>query len=280
MTYYIKKQDNLYHLGIGIEILDSSNLATNSSKSNTVTLMWYYRLGRINVRYLTIMQTSAMVDGLPPVKPNLFICEGCILGKQSKSAYPVDPGTRATEVLASVDLDLCGPMHKSSLGEVLYFLLFIDDFSWYFHVYFLQKKSVGLSIFTQYKSLVENQTNHKILFFRFDNGGEFTSTNFNKFCKEFGIQRQFSNSYNPTQNGVSECKNRTLVEVARSMLKVANLPYSFWTEAIATICYLQNLSFTKALKNTTPHCLWTGTRPDLSHLRIFGCLAYTHIPAH
>ena len=71
----------------------------------------------------------------------------------------------------------------------------------------------------------------------------------------------------------------TLVESTRSMLQVVHFLNSFWAEAIATACYLCNLSYTKALNNMTLYQLWTGLHPNLSHLKVFGCLAYTHIPA-
>lgn len=86
-----------------------------------------------------------------------------------------------------------------------------------------------------------------------------------------------TNPYNPAQNGVSERKNRTLVEAAHSMLKAAQLPNEFWAEAINTACYLQNHSYTSALDNTTPIELWTGYKPNLSHLRTFGCKAFSYI---
>jgi len=98
------------------------------------------------------------------------------------------------------------------------------------------------------------------------------------YCTDEGIQRQLTNLYNHAQNGVSERKNRTLVESSCSMLKVAQLSNSFWAEALNTSCYLQNCSYTSTIDNVTPHELWIGLKSDLQHLRIFGCLAYAHLP--
>ena len=120
------------------------------------------------------MKNTDMVAGLPLIKSSLFLCDGCLLGKHQKSPYPTDPVTHATEVLALIHIDLCGPMNTSSLGGAYYFLLFIDNFSYYTHFYFLIKKSEVLEHFIVYKTLVENQTNKKILFLCSDNGGEFT----------------------------------------------------------------------------------------------------------
>src|SRR5205085_7829046 len=80
------------------------------------------------------------------------------------------------------------------------------------------------------------------------------------------------------QNGVSERKIRTVVERARTMLLEARLPERFWSEAIAAAVYILNRSPTKALTGKTPFEAWFGRRPNLSHLRRFGCDAYLHVP--
>ena len=80
--------------------------------------------------------------------------------------------------------------------------------------------------------------------------------------------------YTPEQNGVAERKNRTVVEMARSLLKGKHLPIQFWTKTIATVVYLLNISPTKAVMNRTPFEAWYGMKPSVRHLRIFCCIAY------
>lgn len=82
----------------------------------------------------------------------------------------------------------------------------------------------------------------------------------------------------PQQNGVAGRLNRTLVESARTMLIQAKLPQKFWVEALNTTVYLQNRSPTRAVDSATPSEAWTGVKPDVKHLRSFGCTAYAHIP--
>ena len=83
----------------------------------------------------------------------------------------------------------------------------------------------------------------------------------------------------PQQNGVAERMNRTLVESARTMISHAGLPNMYWAEAISTAAYVRNRMTTKAIKeNKTPYERWYGKKPNLSHLRVFGCMAYVHIP--
>ena len=72
--------------------------------------------------------------------------------------------------------------------------------------------------------------------------------------------------------------NRTLVETVRSMLADSELPKRFWAEALATATYLRNRSPTDAVQNKTPYEAWTGSKPNASHLRIFGCDAFAHVP--
>lgn len=87
-----------------------------------------------------------------------------------------------------------------------------------------------------------------------------------------------THTYTPQQNGLSERMNRTLIERAKCMILNANLQNCYWAEAIATAAHIINRSPTRALNNITPEEVWTNKKPDLSHLRIFGCKAMVHIP--
>ena len=110
--------------------------------------------------------------------------------------------------------------------------------------------------------------------FRTDNGGEYKSLEFQRYCAEKGISREFTNPHTPEQNGVSERLNRTIIEAVRSMVFHANLPLHFWAEAASTAVYLHNRSPTSSLQNKTPYECWYNEKPDVSNLRVFGCIAY------
>ena len=85
--------------------------------------------------------------------------------------------------------------------------------------------------------------------------------------------------YSPEQNGVPERMNRTLLESARSMMFQAGLPDRFWAEAVECAAYIRNRTSMSAIKgNKTPLEVWSGKKPDVSHLKVFGCMAYTHVP--
>lgn len=113
-----------------------------------------------------------------------------------------------------------------------------------------------------------------------DRGGEFTSSEFRTFGEELGIKREMTAPYTPEKNGVPERKNRTVVEMARSMLKSKGLLDNFWAEGVATAVYLINLSPTKAVWNQTPYELWCSNKPSVSHLRVFGSVCYALKTGH
>jgi hypothetical protein len=114
----------------------------------------------------------------------------------------------------------------------------------------------------------------KVRALRTDRGGEFTSNEFNDCCEKIGIKRFLMEPYTPQQNGVVERRNRTVVDMARSLLKSKNMPGSFWGQAITMAVYLLNQAPTKAVNGKTPYEAIYGRKPNVSHLRTFGCVAH------
>nr|GFB79458.1 Gag-Pol polyprotein [Tanacetum cinerariifolium] len=97
----------------------------------------------------------------------------------------------------------------------------------------------------------------KIKCFRMDNGGKYTSDEFDTFYKHEGIKRQFTTTYTPQQNGVTERMNKTWFKRARAMLATTSLEKSFWAEAINTACYVINQSSSTTVELKTPIEMWT-----------------------
>lgn len=122
--------------------------------------------------------------------------------------------------------------------------------------------------------MIERQSGRKLKILRTDNGGEYTSNEFQAYLKRQGIKHETTIPKTPEQNGVAERMNRTLVESTRTMIFDANLPKRFWAETLSTVVYLRNCSPTKAVENITPFEAWHGYKPEVSHLRVF---AYVHI---
>ena len=145
-------------------------------------------------------------------------------------------------------------------------------------MYMLKTKNQTFKCFCNWKALVEKQTKYKLKTLRTDNGGKYTSKRFEQYLKSEGIRHEKTVPKTPEQNGVSKRLNRTLVEAARSMLLDASLSKVYWAEAINTATYLKNCSPTKFLQGKTPFEAWYGKKPNVQHLKVFGCTAYAHIP--
>lgn len=240
--------------------------------------LWHRRLGHVNSQYLN--QMTSAVEGIKLSEKSdtsKSSCPVCCQGKQSRLPF-TNVGTRSTEKLALVHTDICGPMEVMSMGGSKYFLLFVDDYTRYIFVYFLQNKNQALKCFKNFKALVENQLNKKIKTLRSDNGLEFCNREFDTYLQNEGINHQKTNPYTPEQNGLCERTNRTVVEKARCLLFDSGLGKEFWGEATNTAVYLQNRTVASGLSGKTPFEMWTGTKPDLSHLRVFGSNVMVHIP--
>ncbi|KAL0266892.1 UNVERIFIED_CONTAM: hypothetical protein PYX00_009318 [Menopon gallinae] len=146
----------------------------------------------------------------------------------------------------------------------------LDEKSRWTEVYFIRKKSQVLEKFKEFRAKMEKLTERKIKFLQSDNGTEYVNNEFDKYLKENGIQRRLSISYSPQQNGISERKNRTLLDMARCLLIQAGMKPSFWAEAVNTANYIRNRCPTSA-QNSSPYEILFGKQPYLGHMKEFGC---------
>jgi hypothetical protein len=165
-----------------------------------------------------------------------------------------------------------------SQGGSRYILVLTDDFSRKSWLYFLKSKDEMLYKFCIFKARLELETGNKIRILRSDKGGEYLSNEFKSYCSENGIIRELIQAAMPQQNGMSERRNQTLMERAHNLASDCNLPISLWTEAAATAAYLINRNPTRANSGTTPEEKFSGKKPNIDHLNIFGCISYLHVP--
>lgn len=178
-------------------------------------------------------------------------CEVCIKGKMYRNPFP-KKSSRVSGMLELIHSDVCGPMRVASIGGTRYFVEFIDDHTRWCEVRFLKSKDEVFQATTEYIALVENQRDCRIKCLQSDNGGEYTSSQFDSFLKSRGITRGLTIPHNPEQNGVAERKNRTLMETARCLLIQAELPPRFWAEAVNVANYIRNRCPSKYLNGKTP----------------------------
>lgn len=165
----------------------------------------------------------------------------------------------------------------TSLEGYLYYAIFMDVFSHKTWIYFLKKKDEVFTWFFSFKALVENQTRKKIKILRTNNGTKYESNEFNDYCKEVGINRETTTTYNLEKNGVAKRKNHSIIEATYAMLHDQILPKFLWGEAANTVVYVQNRCPHQALEPRTPEKVFSSKKSNVSHFRIVGNPVYFHV---
>ena len=258
---------DLYMLEELTSVPDYSCSFTSASLLNKHAL-WHARVGHPHVKALNLM-----VPGVVFENKN---CEACILGKHCRTVFQ-----KSTTVYENC-FDL---VHSDvwtapclSRDSYKYFVTFIDEKSKYTWLTLIQTKDRVLDAFRNFQTYVTNHYHAKIKILRSDNGGEYTSNAFKQHLSQYGILHQTSCPYTPQQNGVAERKNRHLMEVARSLMFQSNVPKRFWSDAVATACYLINRTPTKILNEKAPFEVLNKYKPVLDYLKVFGCLCFVLKP--
>ena len=117
-------------------------------------------------------------------------------------------------------------MSTKAKGGYEYFITFTDDYSRYY-VYLMRRKSEAFEKFKEFRAEVENQLGKRIKAIRSDRGGEYLLGDFKDYLTLNGIVSQLTVPGTPQQNGAAERRNRTLLEMVRSMMSYSTLPVSF-----------------------------------------------------
>jgi transposase InsO family protein len=232
---------------------------------------WHRRFGHVAVSALKKLKNENMVNGLTvDLDSEPTECEACIQSKLSHRPFPAEASTRAEKPGELTYSDLWGPARTMSIGGSRYFMSFTDDYSRKCSVVFLRDKSEATEKMQEYITYLERKLEMTPKAIRVDNGKEFINKVLKKWCRTKGIDLQTTAPYSPSQNGVAERFNRTLMEIARAMIIAKGLPHFLWAEAVSYAAYVRNSVPTRALNNRTPYEAWTGKKPDVSHLQEFG----------
>ncbi|KAL0641599.1 hypothetical protein Bca4012_102628 [Brassica carinata] len=248
--------------------ISNSSFSFSSISSLNNDALWHARLGHPHVRALSLM--------LPGVMFKNNECEACILGKHCKTVFK-NSTTIYEKCFDLVHSDVWTAPCLSR-DSYKYFVTFIDEKSKYTWLTLIQTKDRVLDAFRNFQIYVTNHYHAKIKILRSDNGGEYTSNAFKQHLSQYGILHQTSCPYTPQQNGVAERKNRHLMEVARSLMFQSNVPKRFWSDAVATACYLINRTPTKILNEKAPFEVLNKYKPVLDYLKVFGCLCFVLKP--
>ncbi|KAK1579119.1 hypothetical protein QYE76_016956, partial [Lolium multiflorum] len=270
------REHNLY-------VVDFSGTTTTSAMclfgKADVGWLWHRRLAHVNMRTLQSLHKGNHIVGL--MENVSFakdrVCRACVEGKMHDSPHPSKTIISSKRILELLHVDLFGPVTHASLGAKKHCLVIVDDYSRYTWVYFLKTKDETQQIFIDFATEVQRQHNLLIMAIRSDNGSEFKNYTLNDFLSDEGIRHQYSAAYTPQQNGVAERKNRTLMDMARSMMAEYKSRYNFWAEAISTACHSSNRLYLRKGLNKTPYEILTGNKPNISYFKVFGCKCFYKI---
>ena len=270
------KQGNLYLLAGELVRQETEEYANVASTDRN---LWHSRLGHVGDNTLDKLARGESVTGIKVKDGQISeFCDGCAKGKAHRvPPRPLDR-IRAKRRLEIIYSDVCGPVNVSSLTGQRYLITFTDDYSCCSQTLFKKQKSEALEKFKQYRASAEGSSGEKIGSLHTDRGGEYTSDEFERYLIQQKINHEEMCAHSPKQNGVAERLNRNLMEKACVIVTHAGLKKSFWAEAVATPNYLKNRMPTKTLGKKTPYELWYERKPDISHLKGFGCIAHVHVP--
>ena len=222
-------------------------------------------LGHINPNIIQRLIKDGLLE---PLDFDEFpVCESCLEGKMTKRPSNAK-GRRAQKLLELVHTDVCGLMSTQAKGGYEYFITFIDDYSRYGYVYLMRWKSEALEKFKEFRAEVENQLGKRIMAIRSDRGGEYLLGDFKDYLTQNRIASQLITLGTPQQNSVAERRNKTLLEMVRSMMSYSTLPISFWGYTLNTAIHLLNLVPSKFVPKT-PMELWSGHKPSMKYLHIW-----------
>nr|GFA51854.1 retrotransposon protein, putative, Ty1-copia subclass [Tanacetum cinerariifolium] len=204
--------------------------------------LWHCRLAHIGKTRMQKLQREGLLESIND--ESFDKCESCIYRKMTKKPFNNNI-KRATDLIGLIHTDVCGPVRHMSRKGASYFLSFTDDFSRYGYVYLLKHKHEVFENFKVFKSEVEMQLGKKIKALRSDRGGEYLSQAFKDYLSKNRIVQHLTSPYTQQQNGVSERRNRTLLDMVRSMFNLTTLPLSFWDYALESAIRILNMVPTK-----------------------------------
>ncbi|CAL8994835.1 unnamed protein product [Prunus brigantina] len=191
-----------------------------------------------------------------------FNCETCVMAKSHRTVFPLS-NNKAALSFELVHSDVWGLARVTSHG-FRWFVTFIDDCTRLTWVYLMKNKHDVASLLPEFCAMVSTQFHVSVKVFRTDNGGEYVNHTLTQFFRDQGIIHQTTTPFTPQQNGVSERKNRQLLEVARSLMLDMSVPHHLWGHGVLAAAYLINRTPSRVLDFKTPLDVFCVHTPPVS----------------
>ncbi|CAI7801740.1 unnamed protein product [Closterium sp. NIES-54] len=206
-------------------------------------------------------------------------CETCLTSKFSRFPFHSAVG-QSSDPVELVHVDLVGPMNVNGDGGALYSMTMVDDYTRLTWSFPLAKKSdAARVIIEEWLPMVERESGKWVKAIRSDRGGDFLGVEFRSWLKRHGIKQQLTTAYSPQSNGVAERATWTIIEGGRTILVDSGLPLRFWPLAIRHATVIKNRVLTHVGgQHWVPMEKWSGKKPLVDMLRVFGCMGLVHVP--
>ena len=241
--------------------------------------LWHQRFGHLGRAATQAALTKDYATGLTyEGKFEKLHCIPCLIGKQPQRPF-THQGHRATTIGGLLHIDICGPFPTLTPQKHSSFINVLDDYSNFGHVGLLRKRSDAFQCYTRTEARIELVSSSRILIVCMDGAPKLSEGQMGAHLCDRGITIQVTAPYAHQQNGKAERYIRTLEDDMQTLLADSSLSFLFWGWAICTAQYLRNRLPTSVLPaGLTPYERYHGRKPDLSHLRIWGCQCYVLIP--
>ena len=237
--------------------------------SESDRMVWHRRLGHLHDRGMQALLQSPAI-GLQYTKGALDFCDACALAKSKVAAVPRQLAQLPTQPMAELHVDFKGRMPVTAIGSIYYSLGYTcaaTGATWLFN---LSSKTGALRT-VAVMAATARAHGHRIITLRLDSDPVFLAVGFRDALAAVGVVPQYACPYAHWQDGLAERRWLTLVDSARAMLSYAQLPLQYWALALATAAYVRNRVW-DVRRKCIPFTAVTGQPPDLSVLRVFGCL--------
>jgi transposase InsO family protein len=278
VTVFRRSDDSIAFKGVLDDQLYLVDFNDNKAELDTFLIaktnmgwLWHRRLAHVEMKNLHKLLKGEHSLGLTDVHfEKDKICSACQAGKQVGVHHPHKKIMTTDMSLELLHMDLFGPIAYISIGGSKYCLVIVNDYYRFTWVFFLQEKSQTQETLKRFLRRAQNEFRPRIKKMRGDNGTEFNNSQIEEFLEEAGIKNEFYSPYTPQQNGVVERKNRTLLDMTRTMLDEYKTPDRFWAEVINTACHSINRLYLHRILKKTSYELLTGKKPNVSYFRVFG----------
>ncbi|GKB26320.1 retrovirus-related pol polyprotein from transposon TNT 1-94 [Tanacetum coccineum] len=216
--------NNLYTLSLR-DMMASSPICLLSKAIKTKSWLWHQRLSHLNFSTISHLARHGLVRGIPKLKfEKHHLCSACAMGKSKKKSHKPKSKDTNQEKLYLLHMDLCGPMRVASVNGKKYILVIVNDYSQFTWVKCLRSRDEALDFIIKFLKMIQ----------------------------KVGMSHETSFARSPQQNGVVERRNRTLIEVARTMLIYAKAPLFLWVEEVATAYFDELTAMVSTYSSSRP----------------------------